>query len=90
MRLIDADKFLEKMQGTYRYFAVKFDIEEAPTVDAVTVVRCKDCIYHEDNPDNADFGWFPPDKQDCWCNYWDNITNKQGFCSYGEKIKKLI
>ena len=51
MRLIDADKFLEKMQRTYRYFAVKFDIEEAPTVDAVPVVRCKDCKWWEKGKD---------------------------------------
>lgn len=45
-RLIDADAFLERMKGTDRYFSIKFDIEEQPTVDAVEVVRCKDCIVH--------------------------------------------
>ena len=33
MRIIDADKFLEDMKSTDRYFMVKFDIERAPTVD---------------------------------------------------------
>ena len=33
MRLIDADALLEKMKGTDRYFMIKFDIEEAPTVN---------------------------------------------------------
>lgn len=32
MRPIDADALLEKMKGTPRYFAVKFDIEEMPTI----------------------------------------------------------
>ena len=45
-RLIDADAFLEKMKRTSRYFDVVFDVEEMPTVDAVEVVRCKDCKYH--------------------------------------------
>ena len=32
MRLIDADALKKKMQGTYRYFQIKYDIDEAPTV----------------------------------------------------------
>ncbi len=33
MRLIDADALLAKLRMTDRYFMVKFDIEEAPTVE---------------------------------------------------------
>ena len=47
-RLIDANAFLEKMKRTSRYFDVVFDVEEMPTVDAVEVVRCKDCIRRYD------------------------------------------
>ena len=55
MRLIDADK-LEYREGVFpledkdgevyplHAFAVtRGDINEAPTIDAVTVVRCRDC-----------------------------------------------
>ena len=42
-RLIDADALLEKMKRTSRYFDVLFDVEEMPTVDAVEVVRCREC-----------------------------------------------
>ena len=45
-RLIDADALLEKMKRTSRYFDVLFDVEEMPTVDAVEVVRCRECKYH--------------------------------------------
>lgn len=45
MRLIDADALLEKLEKTTRYFTVKFDIEDQPTVDAAPVVRCRDCIH---------------------------------------------
>ena len=45
MRLIDADAFLERMSRTDRFFGVVYDINDAPTVDAVPVVRCKDCKY---------------------------------------------
>lgn len=33
MRLIDADALKEKMKCTNRYFNIKFDIDEAPTID---------------------------------------------------------
>ena len=45
-RLIDANAFLEKMKRTSRYFDVVFDVEEMPTVDAVEVVRCRECKHH--------------------------------------------
>ena len=37
--LISRSALLAKMKQTSRYFAVKFDIEEAPAVDAVPVVH---------------------------------------------------
>lgn len=36
-RIIDANHFLEKMKKTNRYFDVKFDIEEEPTVNLETL-----------------------------------------------------
>lgn len=54
MRLIDADRLLsDRAKGTYYHLpngdtAIPIiDIEHAPTVDAVEVVRCKDCIHQE-------------------------------------------
>lgn len=46
MRLIDADAFLERMSRTDRFFGVVYDINDAPTVDAVPVVRCRECKHH--------------------------------------------
>ena len=45
-RFIDVDALLEKMKRTSRYFDVVFDVEEMPTVDAVEVVRCRECKHH--------------------------------------------
>ena len=44
MRLIDADALIKEAcaEGAYDYVDA-FQIADAPTVDAVTVVRCKDC-----------------------------------------------
>ena len=63
-RLIDANALLAKMKKTSRYFDIKFDIEEAPTVDAVEVVHgrwdknwsgdnivyCNQCYMPQDAP----------------------------------------
>ena len=76
MRLIDVDAFLEKMKRTSRYFDVKFDIEEMPTIDAVTVVRCKDCIRRYDT-DECPMCFLIEGN---YCEY----TNENGFCDCGE------
>ena len=76
MRLIDVDAFLEKMKRTSRYFDVKFDIEEMPTIDAVTVVRCKDCIRRYDT-DECPMCFLIKGK------YYE-YTNENGFCDRGE------
>lgn len=52
MRIIDADALKEKSywecysdpDDDYEYVLVT-DIDREPTIDAVPVVRCKDCIY---------------------------------------------
>ena len=46
MRLIDANALIKEANadGAYGYVDAK-QIADAPTVDAVEVVRCKDCVY---------------------------------------------
>ena len=77
MRLIDVDAFLEKMKRTNRYFDVKFDIEEMPTIDAVSVVRCKDCIRRYDT-DECPMCFLIEGK------YYE-YTNENGFCDRGDR-----
>lgn len=77
MRLIDVDAFLEKMKRTSRYFDVKFDIEEMLTIDAVPVVRCKDCIKRYDT-DECPMCFLIEGK------YYE-YTNENGFCDRGER-----
>lgn len=55
-------------------------IFEAPTIDAVPVVRCKDCIYYQDNN-----GGYP--NADCkWCK--DETPDANDYCSCGERNEK--
>lgn len=48
MRLIDAELLEEQFGISDADILAKEEIRYAPTVDAVPVVRCKDCKHHED------------------------------------------
>lgn len=59
MRLIDADALKKKLfvfdvefhDGHYqKYYVYKEkDVDDAPTIDAVPVVRCKDCKHRQED-----------------------------------------
>lgn len=51
----------------------RYVVECAPTVDAVEVVRCKDCKFFVKAKD-----WFA-------CQKWYMDIRKDDFCSYGER-----
>jgi len=80
MRLIDADKIepheqLESLgNGQYEYVRVAYmdDIVMLPTVDAVEVVRCKDCVRYL----QTDEVWGR-------CTITPYLLRKKDFCSYG-------
>ena len=81
-RLIDADALLEKMKRTSRYFYVVFDVEEMPTVDAVEVVRCRECTYHywEQEPCHGKSVHY------CKLPHMRGVeVFKEFFCYYGER-----
>ena len=80
MRLIDADAFLERMSHTDRFFGVVYDINDAPTVDAVPVVRCKDCKYRTKDTRRTRAGFCGRrGAGDCFA------APPEGYCSYGER-----
>lgn len=54
------------------------DLDEAPTVDAVPVVRCKDCKQWRRN-----IGFTDSPNGHCFCIDMD--TNQYDFCSCGER-----
>ena len=82
MRLIDADKIRNKLKQKEINPATIFInevliglLDDAPTVDAVWVVRCrcKDCKHWTD--ENGGF-----------CDIWDHyISNEEFFCGCGER-----
>lgn len=88
MRLIDADALIPIIKYTTTdneigvfpirigFDAIKGVIDEAPTIDAVEVVRCGDCKYCHSNTE--------------LCGVWSHANIAQrtladGYCSRGER-----
>lgn len=82
MRLIDADalynRFWERAwyDNADRDECACVDVDNAPTVDAVVVVRCKGCKYFDKAA--------PNDKGFCICPASGMEIVPDDFCSYGE------
>ena len=81
MRLIDLDSDYIQETIYRRGFKTRQDIEEwlnnAPTIDAVPVVRCKYCIRRYDT-DECPMCFLIEGN---YCEY----TNENGFCDRGER-----
>ena len=89
MRLIDADWVLGHIKpyepadeewgvtGGTALRLIHNTVDTAPTIDAVPVVRCKDCIRRYDT-DECPMCFLIEGK---YCEY----TNENGFCDRGER-----
>ena len=81
MRLIDADALREQCDDPF-WCVWLSDIDHAPTIDAVPVVRCRDCRFRDTFNCGMQFYGYDDDmnlrKSDDW-------TMDDGFCYWGEK-----
>lgn len=59
---------------------VKSMVSAAPIIDAVPVVRCKDCVHWDDDPDT--YGADDGPKGKCMKSFETMCADD--FCSYGE------
>ena len=84
MRLINADAILKADENSDKalvlgsgksleiaYALLKKKVEDAPTVDAEVVVRCKDCYQSVVIGDVL------------YCTYWGKDTDENGYCHEG-------
>lgn len=67
------------LEYVFKWLAEEFEIEEAPAVDSVEVVRCKDCIHwkHFDHLGCTDFVKV--------CGLANYMIGENGYCLYGER-----
>ena len=72
MRLIDADELIVMEYGGIKFVPKEF-IDDAPTVDATEVIRCKYCKHRDPEDKKCDLGcdivWQLPRKDDFYCAY---------------------
>ena len=95
MRLIDADALTKEIKMDVEDVGLQerkifYRINDAQTIDAVEVVRCKDCIhwfphtqcgFDEDNDEYHDYcGLLTPDD-----DYYAFRRKSDDYCSYGER-----
>ena len=77
MRLIDADLLEDQFGISDEDLLALDEIRHAPTVDAVPVVRCKDCKY-------AYINSFAVSSGEALCTLSGKPMQQDDFCSYGE------
>ena len=89
MRLIDADAL--HMKNGYS-FQAQLEIDNAPTVDAVVVVRCKECEHaerYERMDGTAGYYCGHPQNTFTYGERWDRVfkpaKEPDGFCSRGKR-----
>lgn len=89
MRLVDLDAVIDCLEVEWGYEGIREDLYSLPVVDAVPVVRCKDCKHGELYARNDG-------ETGVYCNCSNSIfqyanehtftpvRDKDDFCSYGE------
>ena len=85
MRLIDGDALMYEANsdGAYGYVDAK-QISEAPTIAAVPVVRCRECVHWK--PTGSKAGNSFSDMEDIGgCEFTKYCRRESDFCSYGER-----
>ena len=90
MRMIDADATKRRVADTFfdtLIPCVNRALDDSPTIDAVPVVRCKDC-KHSELEFFVDNGTIRIEKYKCGNHLGMGMAqevNADDFCSYGER-----
>ena len=83
MRLIDADALLDSdvYYDRMECLVLRYEIEKAPTIDAVPVVRCRDCMFRSGLTGVAPFMYH-------YCQRGVGLSGEvkdDDYCPYGDK-----
>ena len=86
-RAIDANELLKYVGSKLGFMISKCEllqaIEVQPTIDAVEVVRCKDCKYCDTFYPRKEIGKEP--EQSWYCKPYKHTCKPDSFCSDGER-----
>ena len=81
MRLIDMTGFCESLSDHETVSGVLIKLSKQPTIDAVPVVRCRECKRWDADPDS--YGKDDGPKGKCMKSFEE--TYSDDFCSYGQR-----
>jgi hypothetical protein len=85
-RLVSASEYRKKNMNCFGALVIDeiiaVELANAPTVDAVEVVRCKDCMWFDTDDELADV--FHKERH-CFCTDVNTYVSENGFCSCGER-----
>ena len=82
MRLINADELKKQAFGKRNGLVHTSDIDAAPTVDAIPVVRCGECRYWDHSPSCS----ATPQYHACQRRIFADVhMTRDDFCSRGER-----
>ena len=87
MRLIDADATKRRVADTYfdtLIPCVNHALDDSPTVDAVPVVRCRDCQHWKPTGSKAGNS-FSDMEYIGGCEFTNYCRRESDFCSYGNR-----
>ena len=83
-RYIDADEIRwvdhYDSDGNLSKYKVAFSDEMPPTVDAVPVIRCKDCRWYKTN-----YSWDGKEHRVCVIEAYEPVRKADDFCSRAER-----
>jgi hypothetical protein len=81
MRLIDADALINEAETggwDIDLKELRMTLEYVPTVDAIPVVRCKECGHYDTAGCSKGFGW---------CESMDRGVSDDFYCANGAKME---
>lgn len=70
MRLVNLDAVIDCLELEWGYEGMREDLYSLPVVDAVPVVRCKDCGNFRQNVHGV-----------CWCDEYGGAITPEDYCS---------
>lgn len=86
MRLINADDLIYMEYGGIKFVPTEF-IKDAPMIDAVPVVRCKDCKWYDIlqvKRDGTGDKRFKPSL----CTLYNQVQSEDYYCADGSRMEE--
>lgn len=83
MRVVDLDAVIDCIEVEWGYEGIREDLYSLPTVDAVPVVRCRDCEYYKNHPNGLCYLHTEPKANRQGYSGEAVCVEPDDFCSYG-------